>query len=192
MVETKKKRQKKKELFSADEPVESATEIEEPLPRPPEQFDGLASLAAFAEISDNPFDIEKEQGPIKKIRMANIKATTLSTETTEKQHTRLLVETVRNSSPFQLKLQMNIDSIPKEIPREFIQKNQPFSKPKTHLEIKGNSIAWKLAYLNPELDGNLELLQRCVDVYMERFEEGFKPRQGKILMNRVFHKLKIE
>ena len=101
---------------------------------------------------------------------------------------RLIVETVRNYSPFQLRLRMDIDSIPEDINRDFIVTNQPFTKPKTHKDFLTNSIAWKLAYLNKEyLDGNIELLQRSVDVYMEKYEDKiYAPRAGKRLMESFF------
>ena len=102
--------------------------------------------------------------------------------------TRLIVETVRNYAPFQLRLRMDIDSIPEDINREFITNNQPFAKPKSHKDFLSNSIAWKLAYLNKEyLDGNMELLQRSVDVYMEKYEDPiYAPRAGKRLIESYF------
>jgi hypothetical protein len=102
--------------------------------------------------------------------------------------TRLIVETVRNKQPYQIRLRMDIDSIPEDVDRQFIVSNQPFYNPKTHQQFLCNSIAWKLAYLNQEmLDGNLELLQRAVDVYMLQYEEPiYAPRAGKRLMEAVF------
>ena len=50
------------------------------------------------------------------------------------------------------------------------------------------SIAWKLAFLNPDiLVGKRELLQRSVDVYMEHFEDQVHaPRPGVRLQKLVF------
>jgi hypothetical protein len=101
---------------------------------------------------------------------------------------RLIVETVRNKQPYQIRLRMDIDSIPEEVDRKFITSNQPFSNPKTHQQYLCNSIAWKLVYLNRDLlDGNLELLQRAVDVYMLQYEDSeYAPRPGKRLIQVVF------
>jgi hypothetical protein len=101
---------------------------------------------------------------------------------------RLIVETVRNKQPFQLRLCMDIDSIPEDVNRQFITSHQPFPNPKTHQQYLCNSIAWKLVYLNRDvLEGNLELLQRAVDVYMLQYEDAeYAPRQGKQLMQLVF------
>ncbi|KAJ3301786.1 hypothetical protein HDV03_000326 [Kappamyces sp. JEL0829] len=101
---------------------------------------------------------------------------------------RLIVETVKNSAPYQFRLRMDIHSIPENVDRTFVVQNQPFSKPKAHREFLCNSIAWKLAYLNPDiLVGNRELLQRSVDVYMEHFEDqAHAPRAGVRLLKMTF------
>lgn len=101
---------------------------------------------------------------------------------------RLIVETVKNSAPYQFRLRMDIDSIPSQVDRSFVLANQVYAKPKNHRDFLCNSIAWKLAFLNPQvLHGNLELLQRSVDIYMEHFEEpGYCPRPGLRLMAQVF------
>jgi hypothetical protein len=101
---------------------------------------------------------------------------------------RLIVETVKNSAPYQFRLRMDIDSIPSQVERSFVLSNQVYAKPKKHRDFLCNSIAWKLAFLNPQvLNGNLELLQRSVDIYMEHFEEPeYCPRPGLRLMKQVF------
>jgi hypothetical protein len=101
---------------------------------------------------------------------------------------RLIVETVRKSDAFQFRFRMDLDSIPERIEKRFIDRNRPFPKPTTHRHFLCNSIAWKLAYLNREhLDGNIELLQRTVDVYMEKYEaQEYAPRAGKRMIASFF------
>jgi hypothetical protein len=205
--ESKKRRKKKSDLVDVDQASIDKNEFED---------DPISLLLAALEpsitdtnplyndkseqanetsgINDWPMNAQEHETP--RVKKLSLKKMSLANGSIEKdtKPTRLVVETVRNSSPYQLKLQMNIVSIPeiKQIPRDFVQNNQPFQKPKTLLENKTNSIAWKLAYLNPELNGNLELLQRCVDVYMERFEDDFKPREGKMMMAKFLDKQEEE
>lgn len=56
------------------------------------------------------------------------------------------------------------------------------------------SIAWKLAFLNPDLlVGKRELLQRSVDTYMEHFEDKIHaPRPGVRLMKETFESASID
>lgn len=186
--------EKTQEGFKKRKKKEKAEEIETPIKRT--QIEKI-----YIEKIDTPTPISSgthtDHISIPKYRSSSIplekKASMIAMERTssnrsDSKTTRLIVETVCNSKPYQIRLKMNIDSIPDSIDREFILLNQPFQKPKNRLEILCNSIAWKLAYLNPEyLDGNIELLQRSVDVYLELFEdEEFKPRSGKRMMKQVF------
>lgn len=101
---------------------------------------------------------------------------------------RLIVETVKNAAPYRIRLRMDINEIPENaVDWNFMLLTQPFAKPKCHREFLCNSIAWKLAYLNYDiLFGNIELIQRSVDVYMDQYEE-IKSRAGLRMMERVFN-----
>ncbi|KAJ3274090.1 ubiquitin-protein transferase activating protein [Terramyces sp. JEL0728] len=100
----------------------------------------------------------------------------------------LVVETVKESSPYQVRLNMDMNSIPENVNQRSIKSLLPFTKPQTERDRVCNNVAWKLVYLNPELlVNNIELLQRCVDVYLEHFgEPAFRPRSGKRLMETIF------
>lgn len=185
-------RVKKKSKKPTDVVKSTRTSIDFDEDRDDDDYDAMDVNAKAAVPAPIPESTRSRRGQGSRIALAAVDLDPVNTTdydtSPHKDHARLIVETVKNAAPYQFRLRMDMDSIPSQVDKKFIQLNSPFAVPKSKRETLCNDVAWKLAYLNPNLlYGNQELLQRSVDVYLEHFELPKNcPRAGLRLMPKAF------
>jgi hypothetical protein len=83
----------------------------------------------------------------------------------------LMVETIKNQSIRQYSVNIDFGSIPPNVDSLFKVSFYVFPEPQNARQEKLNELAWKLAFLNPDvLQNSPTLLQKALDTYLLEHE----------------------